>query len=129
MYYKNPFQLHAFLFLVLTVLLSSTAVAKDRGAIPTQAQTAGAQVSGLVVRLEQVSGGKVLTTRTDERGSFSFTDVGPGSYKLRIGCTGTSATSSGVADVAGVQNCQAEFRVEITDKSKGVIKGAIKRER
>jgi hypothetical protein len=126
MYYKNPFRLHAFLFIALAVILLSTAVAEDRGAIPTPAQTAGAQVSGFEVRLEQVSGSKVLTTRTDEKGSFTFTDVGPGSYKLRIGCAGTNAISPGGA---GVQNCYAEFRVEITDKSTGVIKGAIRRER
>lgn len=129
MYYKNPFRLHTFVLIVLAVILSTTAVAKDQGAIPTQAQTPGAQVSGLVVRLEQVSGGKVLTTRTDETGSFTFTDVGVGSYKLRIGCTGTDATSPGVAGGAAVQKCHAEFRVEITDKSKGVIRGAIRRER
>ena len=127
MYYHNPFCLH-FLFIALAVILSSTAIAKDRGAIPTPTQTAGAQVSGFEVRLEQVSGSKVLTTRTDEKGSFTFTDVGPGSYKLRIGCSGTNAISPGVAGGAGAQKCYAEFRVEITDKSTGVIKGAIRRE-
>ena len=129
MHYKNPLRLQASLFFVLAVTLSPTAVAKDRGGMPTQAQTAGAQVSGFEVRLEQVSGGKVLTTRTDERGSFTFSNVAPGSYKLRIGCAGTDAIGPGVAGGAGVQRCHAEFRVEITDKSTGVITGAIRRER
>ena len=129
MHDRNPFPLrHAFLFIALALILSSTAGAKDRGAIPTSPQTAGAQVSGFEVRLEQVSGSKVLTTRTDEKGSFTFTDVGPGSYKLRIGCTGANATSPGVPGGADVQKCYAEFRVEITDKSTGVIRGSIRKE-
>ena len=138
MYYKNGFRLQASLFIVLAMILSPTAVAKDRSAIPTQAQTVGAQASGVDVSLEQVSGGKALTTKTDERGSFTFSNVAPGSYKLRIGCAKTGAISPDVAgqsepekgrDVQrGVQRCYAEFRIEITDQSTGVITGAIRRE-
>ena len=127
MFYKNAFRLHAFLFILLAMMLSPTAVAKDRCTLLRQAQTAGAQVSGVEVSLEEVTGGKVLTTKTDEKGSFSFSDVGPGSYKLRIGCA-KRGPEKVQDEQRGKQKCYAEFRIEITDKSSGEITGAIRKE-
>src|SRR5688500_20409850 len=116
MYHTSAIRLQALLLIVLTVILSPTADAKDRSASPAQAQAASAQPSGVDVSLEQVSGGKVLTTSTDEKGSFTFSDVAPGSYKLRIGCARADAAKPGVAGRAE-QRCYEDFRVEITDGS------------
>jgi hypothetical protein len=128
MRYKNFFRLLSFSFTALTMIVSSPAIARDGGSPVSGAQTAGAQLSGVDVSLEEVAGGKVLTTRTDERGSFTFSDVAPGSYKLRIGCAGTGARGGDATAGAGVRRCYAEFRVGITDKSRGVVTGAIRRE-
>ena len=127
MYYTNAIRLQALLFIVPAMILSPTAAAKDRSASPAQAQPASAQPSGVDVSLEQVSGGKVLTTRTDEKGGFTFSGVAPGSYKLRVGCARSDSAKPGVAGRAG-QKCYAEFRVEVTDGSTGVITGVIRRE-
>jgi hypothetical protein len=127
MCYKNAIRLQALLFIVVAMILPSTAVAEDRSASPAGAQAASAQVPGVEVSLEQVSGGKVLTTRTDEKGSFTFSGVAPGSYKLRVGCARADAISSDVAGRAE-QRCYAEFRIEITDGSTGVITGAVRSE-
>ena len=127
MYFNNALRLQAFSFIVLAVFLSPAAVARDQSALPAEVHIASVQVSGLDVSLEHISGGKVLTTKTDEKGSFTFSDVGPGNYKLRIGCPGTGAISRDVAGGAGVQRCYAEFRVEIADKSRGEIRGSIRR--
>jgi hypothetical protein len=84
-------------------------------------------VSGIDVSLEQVSGTKILSTKTDEKGGFSFNNVAPGSYKLRIGCSKTDAPSRD-ATVSPSKKCYAEMRIVITEKSTGVITGTIKRE-
>jgi hypothetical protein len=128
MHSTHPFSLQPFFFIALALMLSSAAAARDKGALPEQSQTARAQLSGVDVTLEQVSGGKVSTTRTDDNGSFTFRDVAPGSYKLRIGCTGKATTTGDVAGGAGSQKCNAEFRIEITEKSTGVITGSIRKE-
>jgi hypothetical protein len=127
MCYKDAIRLRALLFIVFTMILSSTAVAKGRTDSPAEAQAASAQVSGVDVSLEQVPGGKVRTTTTDEKGSFIFSGVAPSRYKLRVGCARADAIR---ADAGGraEQRCYAEFRVEITDGSAGVITGSIRRE-
>jgi outer membrane lipoprotein-sorting protein len=123
MYYANARHLQAFLFLILTVFLSSTAFATDRNDLAIKTQTARAQVSGMDVSLEQVSGTAVMTTKTDEKGSFTFSNVAPGSYKLRIGCDTPVQAVPGSA-----QKCHAEVRIVITEKSTGVIRGTIRKE-
>ena len=91
-------------------------------------------MSGIDVRLEQVSGSTVLTTKTDEKGNFTFSNVSPGSYKLRIGCAKTDAASPDAAGRAATekgqdaQKCYTEIRIVITEKSTGVITGAIRRD-
>jgi len=135
MYSTNTLRhLQAFLLLITTVFLSSTVFATDRNDLTTKSQTAGAQISGIDVRLEQVSGSTVLTTKTDEKGSFTFSNVAPGSYKLRIGCAKTDASSPGAAGRTvpekgqDAQKCYTEIRIVITEKSTGVITGAIRKE-
>jgi hypothetical protein len=102
-----------------------------------QAQSVREQVSGVDVSLEQISSGRTQTARTDDKGKFTFSDVAPGTYRLRIGCTGASAqsptASSGTMSSGGQgaqgdsRRCYAEFRVEVTDKSKGHISGVVER--
>jgi SdrD B-like domain len=124
MYFTNAFRSRqAFLFFILTALLSTAVLAEDRTAVITKPTAGAAQVSGIDVRLEQVSGTAVLTTRTDEKGSFSFSNVSPGSYKLRIGCD-----TPGQAAPGSAQKCRAEVRIVITEKSTGVITGTIRKE-
>ena len=104
---------------------------------PVQAQSVRGQVSGVDVSLEQISSGRTQTAKTDDKGKFTFSDVAPGTYKLRIGCTGASAqsptASSGTMKSSGQsaqgdgRRCYAEFRVEITDKSRGTISGVVER--
>ena len=109
--------------LILTVSLSATNLAEDRPALTIKTLTVAGQVSGVDVRLEQVSGTAVLTTKTDEKGNFTFSKVAPGSYKLRIGCD-----TSGQAAPGSAQKCHAEVRIVITEKSTGVISGTIRKE-
>ena len=123
MYFMNSFpRRQSLLFFILAMRLSSPALAEDRTALTTK-EIAGAQVSGIDVRLEQVSGTAVLSTKTDEKGSFIFTKVAPGSYKLRIGCD-----KPGQAASEGSQKCYTEVRIVITEKSKGVITGTIRKD-
>ena len=123
MYFTNALhRFQAILFVILTVFLSSTTLADDRAAQTAQ-PAAVPQVSGMDVRLEQISGTAVLTTRSDENGNFTFSSVAPGSYKLRVGCD-----TAGQATPGGAQKCHAEFRIVITEKSTGVIKGTIRKE-
>jgi len=127
MSYKTAFRLlHVSSFITL-IVLSSTAFAKERGGAPIDSQSASSQVSGIDVSLEQVSGTKILSTKTDEKGGFSFSNVAPGSYKLRIGCSKTDAASPD-ATVSPSQKCYAEMRIVITEKSTGVITGSIRKE-
>ena len=119
----NSFRRHqSFLFFILTMFLSSPALAEDRTALTTK-PIAGAQVSGIDVKLEQVSGTAILSTKTDEKGNFTFSDVAPGSYKLRIGCE-----KPGQAAPESSQKCYTEVRIVITEKSSGVITGTIRKE-
>jgi len=123
-YFTNAFRARqAFLFFILTALLSTAVLAEDRTAVITKPTAGAAQVSGIDVRLEQVSGTAVLTTRTDEKGSFSFSNISPGSYKLRIGCDKPGQTAPDSA-----QKCSTEVRIVITEKSTGVITGTIRKE-
>jgi len=124
MYFTNAFRARqAFLFFILAVFLSTAVLAEDRTAVITKPTAEAAQVSGIDVRLEQVSGTAVLTTRTDEKGNFTFSNVAPGSYKLRIGC---DTTGQGVPGSA--QKCHAEVRIVITERSTGVVTGTIRKE-
>jgi Carboxypeptidase regulatory-like domain len=128
MSYKNAFRfLEAFSFIAL-IVLSSTAVAKARSGASTDSQKPAEQLAGIVVSLEQVSGTKILSTKTDEKGSFSFSNVVPGSYKLRIGCAKADAAPPDVTAQAPAPKCYAEMRIVITDKSMGVITGSIRKE-
>ena len=52
---------------------------------PVQAQSVSEHVSGVDVSLEQISSGRTQTAKTDDKGKFTFSDVAPGTYKLRIG--------------------------------------------
>jgi len=128
MHYKTFFSLQTFLFITLAMIFTPAVTAKGPNSLVIEAQTAGAQMSGVDISLVDDSGGKVLTSRTDEKGSFTFSNVGPGSYKLRIGCAGAGARSGDVSGGAGVQKCYAEFHIKITDESRGVITGAIRKE-
>jgi hypothetical protein len=84
------------------------------------ARPAGEDSGGIVVVLEQVQSGKVVTARTDAKGNFSFSDVEPGAYRLRFGCGESGAQ-------AGKLECLAEMRIEISDKSKGSVTGTIQK--
>src|SRR5215475_6808802 len=123
MYFMSSFpHYQSFLFFILAMCLSSSALAQDRTALTTK-PIAGAQVSGIDVRLEQVSGTAVLSTKSDEKGSFIFTKVAPGSYKLRIGCDKPDQAAP-----ESSQKCYTEVRIVITEKSSGVITGTIRKE-
>ena len=124
MYFTNGFRARqAFLLFIFAAFLSTAVLAEDRTAVITKPTARAAQASGIDVRLEQVSGTAVLTTRTDEKGSFSFSNVSPGSYKLRIGC---DTPGQGAPD--STQKCRAEVRIVITEKSTGVITGTIRKQ-
>ena len=69
----------------------------------------GAVVSGVEVSLLHTNHAVVGSTRTDESGKFSFADITPGNYEIRVTRTGFSAYRSaivvppgGVNDVAVV---------------------------
>jgi len=73
MYFTNVFRARkAFLFFTLIVFLSTATFAEDRTALITKPTVGAAQVSGIDVRLEQISGNTVLTTKTDDKGNFTF---------------------------------------------------------
>ena len=63
-----------------------------------------------------------------------FNNVAPGSYKLRIGCERTDAASLDTTartepkNAQDSQKCYKEVRIVITEKSKGVISGTIRKE-
>jgi hypothetical protein len=120
MFYRNAFRILQAVSFIAFIVLSSTAVAKDRSAAPTESQRGSQKLSGIDVNLEQPSGTKVMSTKTDERGSFIFSNVPPGSYKLRIGCEQPEQKPG--------QKCYAEMRILITEKSTGVITGSIRKE-
>ena len=126
MSYKNAFRLVQ-IFLLLPLILLTPSFAKERGDASIDSQSAPSQVSGMDVSLEPLSGTKILSTKTDAKGSFRFTNVAPGSYKLRIGCSKTDAAGPD-ATVSPSQKCYAEMRIVITEKSTGVITGSIRKE-
>jgi len=130
MYFNAFHARQAFLFLVLIVLLSSATLAENRTHLITKRAAGPAQVSGVDVRLEQISGTAVQTTKTDDKGTFTFNNVAPGSYRLRIGCEKTDAASPETAARTGQdsQKCNKEIRIVITEKSTGVISGTIRKE-
>ena len=124
MYQLNPLRRPTvFWFIFLTAILATPTFAQDRPALETKPLPATAQVSGIDVRLEQVSGSALLTTRTNDKGSFTFGNVAPGTYTLRIGCDVPGQAAPGSA-----QKCRAEVRIVITEKSTGVVTGTIKKE-
>jgi hypothetical protein len=133
----NAIWLKIISLMILSIFLSLSSAAQKADAAPTQARSASGQVSGVGVTLEHIPSGKRLITKTDEKGVFTFRDVGPGSYKLRIGCaevSGQDFTRSGRTESSnkeGTQGeserCHAEFRVEISDKSEGNISGVVRR--
>jgi hypothetical protein len=128
MSYKNAFRLLQVFSFIAIVALSSTSFAKERGDAPKDSQSGSSQVSGIDVSLEQVSGTKILSTKTDEKGGFNFSNIAPGSYKLRIGCAKTDAASPDATGQRTTQKCYAEMRIVITEKSTGVITGSIRKE-
>lgn len=55
---------------------------------------AGSSVSGIDVSLEPQSGGKVFRAKTDANGSFSFANLPPGRYILRLKAAAASASTA-----------------------------------
>ena len=109
-----------------TVLAAATVLFSSLSAYggQTAARSAGDDAGGVVVVLEHVESGKVIRTRTDAKGNFSFSDIESGKYRLRFGC-GEAAGASPTRD--GKAECLAEMRIEISDKSKGNVAGTIQK--
>jgi hypothetical protein len=102
---------------ILLICLPVMVVARQQNPLDKRAATDS--LSGIEVRLEQVASGKTMTTKTDEKGSFSFSNVEAGVYKLRIGCV--------TAERGDKKGCSAEFNIKISDKSTGNITGSVQK--
>ena len=104
------------------IVLFCSALARQRSTPPSH--TAGKGAAGIDVTLEQVSSGRRMETKIDEAGNFSFSNVGAGTYKLRIGCAVVTASEESGAEMGrqgGDQRCLAEMLVVMTYSSKGDI--------
>jgi hypothetical protein len=100
------------LIATVTLLLAFSAFAQDRPSAKSD--------EGVIVILEQVPSGKKLSTRTDGKGNFSFSDVEAGTYRLLIGCAEQKSQNE-------KRDCLAEMRIVISDKSKGIVTGIIQK--
>jgi|SRR5215471_6817068 len=124
----KAFRVFAAFSFIAIIVLSPPAIAKAPGCASTDSQKPAEPLSGIPVSLVQVSGTKIMSTQTDARGTFSFSNVAPGGYKLRIGCEKAAAASPDANTQAAATRCYAEMKIVITEKSTGVITGSIKRE-
>jgi hypothetical protein len=110
------------------MLLSIAAFAQNNTAMPAQAS--GASVGGVNVSLVEISTGKEMSTKTDGKGNFAFSNLGAGTYRLRIGCARLNADNdSGPVGGQGAgrekQQCFAEMSVQISENSSGSIAGIV----
>lgn len=115
MIYKNPINKCA-LLVGITLLWSIAAFAQSLA-------------GGINVTLVEISTGREIITKTDDKGNFAFSNVSAGTYRLRIGCARSNPESDPGTPVERSarreQQCLAEMRVQVSENSNGNITGTI----
>lgn len=80
----------------------------------------GADVVGAVVQLHLRNGVKLMA-RTNDRGVFGFTGLGPGEYLLEVAANGFSTVTGRSVKVEGRQSVTSNFQLELASVNETVV--------
>lgn len=92
------------ILIVITLMANLASVVALAQALPpsqNEAPRAGTPQAGVEVMLEQAAGTFVKTARTDADGKFVFTDLRPGSYRLKAGSAILSPRDAATGQASG----------------------------